>query len=207
MHTTLSLNSMAALFVAMMVLAAIPGVSVLAVTARSASAGFAHGVLTTAGIVVGDIIFIIIAILGLSLLAATLGDLFILVKYIGGAYLIWLGIKLWRIQSSRGRAAGNTQNSPSSSFLTGLFITLGDQKAILFYLGFYPAFVDLAALTLLDSCIIIIIATIAVGSVKLVYAYIASSAVQLTGSQPYRAINIIAGSVLFTVGLFLIVMP
>ncbi|HBE31773.1 MAG TPA: hypothetical protein DD990_10680, partial [Cyanobacteria bacterium UBA11368] len=50
--------------------------------------GFIHGVFATIGIVLGDIIFIIIAIWGLSFLAETMGNLFVLIKYIGGAYLI-----------------------------------------------------------------------------------------------------------------------
>lgn len=53
---SLSLTSISALFVAMLILAAVPSVSVLTVTAKAASAGMLHGALTAAGIVLGDIV-------------------------------------------------------------------------------------------------------------------------------------------------------
>jgi threonine/homoserine/homoserine lactone efflux protein len=79
----MTFSSIVALFSAMVVLASIPSVSVLAVSTRSATYGFIHGVFTTIGIVLGDIIFIIIAIWGLSFLAETMGSLFVLIKYLG----------------------------------------------------------------------------------------------------------------------------
>ena len=68
-----------------------------------------------------------------------MGNLFFLVKYLGGAYLIWLGIQVWRSRSKVVKAEEMIEPSLLSSFLTGLFITLGDQKTILFYLGFFPS--------------------------------------------------------------------
>lgn len=196
---------MVALFATMVVLAAVPSISVLAVSARSAAYGFTHGLFTTIGIVVGDIFFIVLAIYGLSLLATTMGDLFVLVKYLGGAYLIWLGISLWRSRSKPDDARSNMDASLLSSFLTGLVITLGDHKAILFYLGFFPAFVDLATVSLTDTCIIMLIATIAVGGVKLAYAFIAARAsLLLTAPSATRIIHIAAGSAMLGVGTYLI---
>ena len=90
----MTLGSIATLFGAMVILAFVPSVSVLAVTTRSAASGFIHGVFTTAGIVVGDVFFIILAIFGLLVLAEAMGSLFVLINYLGGAYLIWLGIVL-----------------------------------------------------------------------------------------------------------------
>ena len=76
MESSLTPGSIAALFGSMMVLAFIPGISVLVVSARSAASGFTHGVFTTIGIVTGDIIFIILAIYGLSVLAEFMGSRF-----------------------------------------------------------------------------------------------------------------------------------
>jgi threonine/homoserine/homoserine lactone efflux protein len=136
---------------ALIVLAIIPSVSVLAVTARSAAFGFTHGVLTALGIVAADILFILIAVYGLALVAELMGAQFKLVQYLGGAYLIWLGISLWRADTKARQSDEVKQSSHSSSFLTGFLITLGDQKAILFYLGFFPAFVDLSRMTPADT--------------------------------------------------------
>jgi threonine/homoserine/homoserine lactone efflux protein len=200
----MTFSSIVALFGAMFILAIIPSVSVLAVSARSAAYGLIHGVFTTIGIVVGDIFFILLAILGLSLLAETMGSLFVLVKYLGGAYLIWLGIRLWKSKSKAVEAEGIIESSLLSSFLTGLFITLGDQKAILFYLSFFPAFLDLSTISFFDTSIIIIITIIAVGGVKLGYAYMADRASLLIA---YQGINITAGCVMIGTGIFLVATP
>jgi len=71
----MSINTSLALFIIMLLLAIIPSVSVLTVTSRSITSGFTHGVFTTLGIVAGDIIYILIAILGLSFLAENLGSM------------------------------------------------------------------------------------------------------------------------------------
>lgn len=206
----MTLSSMAALFSAMVILAAIPSVSVLAVSTRSATAGFIHGLFTTIGIVLGDIIFIIIAIWGLSFLTAAMGGWWGLLQYLAGAYLIILGIGLWRsarsasLASDRaGDPAAPDGSSLLSSFLTGLLITLGDQKATLFYLGFFPAFLDLSQITYGDTLVIIAITILAVGGVKLGYALLADRARWLMSAGVRTGMNRLAGAVLIAVGIVL----
>lgn len=156
---------------------------------------------------VGDIIFIIIAIWSLSFLAETMGSLFFLIKYLGGAYIIWLGIGLCRSKSKDLETEEVVKSSFLSSFLTGLSITLADQKATLFYLGFFPAFLDLSKISYFDTGIIIAITTLAVGSVKLGYAFMADRARFLITSKTRKGINIAAGCVLISVGVFLVIKP
>ena len=205
MQITMTLSSMIALFGAMLVLAAMPSSSVLLVISRSAASGFIHGVLAALGIVVGDIIFILIAILGLSLLAETMGDLFVLVKYLGGAYLVWMGISLLRAKQGELKAGKNGSAAMSSSFFSGLFFTLADQKAILFYLGFFPAFINLSSLTLADTAVILSITLFAVGSVKVAYAFMADSATSLFTDRVKRGLNIASGGLMLAIGLFVVV--
>jgi threonine/homoserine/homoserine lactone efflux protein len=200
----MTFSSIVALFSAMVVLAAIPSVSVLAVSTRAATSGFIHGIFTSLGIVLGDIIFIIIAIWGLSLLAETMGSLFVLIKYLGGAYLILLGIGLCRSKSKDIETEEIVKSSLMSSFLTGLFITLGDQKATLFYLGFFPAFIDISKISYFDTGLIIAITTVAVGGVKLGYAFMADKARLLISSPIRKGMNMVAGCVMIAVGVFLV---
>jgi threonine/homoserine/homoserine lactone efflux protein len=207
MLSSMTFNSIVALFSAMVVMASIPSVSVLAVSTRSATFGFLHGVFTTIGVVVGDIIFIAIALLGLSLIAAKMGSLFILIKYLGGAYLIFSGIQLYRSKLRDTETKEIVKISLFSSFLTGLLITLGDQKATLFYLVFFPAFFDISKISYFDAAIVIGIATVAVGGVKLFYALIANRASFLIRPQVNKGINIFAGSVMVAVGVLLIGKP
>lgn len=195
---------MAALFIVMVLLAAAPSVSVLMVTARSASHGFIHGVFTAIGIVSGDIFFILLAIFGLVLLAEAMGNAFVLIKYLGGAYLIFLGINFWWERTKVAKDLVATESSLLSSFLAGLLVTLADQKAILFYLGFFPAFPDLSAITLLDTGTITGITIVAVGGVKIVYAYLADRARLVANTGQTEGIKITAGCVLVLVGLYMI---
>jgi len=204
MQLTMTLSNMIALFGAMLVLAAMPSSSVVIVGSRSVTSGCIHGVLAVLGIVVGDIIFILIAILGLSLLAETMGDLFVLVKYLGGVYLVWLGTGLLIAKPGELKAE-KSDTSMSSSFISGLLFTLADQKAVLFYLGFFPAFINLSSLAPADNAVILLIALIAVGGVKLAYAFMADSAVSLLTHRVRRVLNLVSGSLMLAVGVFVIV--
>ncbi len=189
----------------MILLALMPSVSVLAVSARAAAFGFSHGLFTAFGIVAGDIVFILIAVYGLVFVAGLMGDQFRLVQLIGGCYLIWLGVSLWRAETRPRQADAVRQSSWSSSFLTGLLITLGDQKAILFYLGFFPAFVDLARMTPTDTLIIIAIAAIGVGGAKLIYAYLADRAsLLIRNARMVSLIQRLAAGILLAVGATLL---
>lgn len=84
-----------ALFIAMFVVAAIPGPAVFAITSASITSGFKRGALMTLGLVLADYIFIILAISGLSFVAELMGEAFIFLKYLCAAYLIWMGLMLF----------------------------------------------------------------------------------------------------------------
>ena len=179
--------------------------SVLAVTARAAAFGFAHGFFTALGIVVADVIFILIAVYGLVFVSSLMGDQFFIVQLIGGVYLIWLGTSLGRRGVKPRDAETIDESSRGSSFMTGLLITLGDQKAILFYLGFFPAFIDLGSMTPLDTLIIILLATIGVGGPKLVYAWLADKArMTLQDGKAARWLNALAAGIMIAVGFALL---
>ena len=205
MTSSFTIPALLAMFGTMVLLALLPSVSVLTITARSATSGFRHGVAVTVGVLLGDILFIIIAVYGLSLLADQLGRYFVLVKYLGAAYLLWLGIVLWRTKTSRIKSDNRFDTSLYSSFLTGLLVTLADQKAILFYLGFFPAYFDMSTITIIDTGIIILIATMAI-STKLVYAFTADRA-SLFVQNPaiITGLNRLAGSIIIIVGVFLVI--
>jgi len=196
----MTLSSTAALFAAMFVLAIIPSPSVFVVVARTIESGFIHGLVTVLGIIAGDLIFIILALYGLGIIAETMSSLFI---YLGSAYLIWLGIGLWRTKSVEIQELQAL--SWSSHFLCGLFMTLADPKAILFYISFLPAFIEFSPVSLFDTGIVIVVATLAVGGAKLGYAYMANkSRLLFESSRAKKGINMTAGAVMIGTGLFLI---
>ena len=190
------------LFAVMAALAAIPSTSVALVLTRSATLGLSNGIAVATGIVIGDLIFVLLALLGLSVVSKALGDLFSGFKCLGGIYLIWMGITLLR---SRGKANITAEQhelgSLLTSFLTGLFLTLGDIKAIVFYISLFPAFIDSRSLSLSDTAIILLITIASVGGIKIVYAFAARRLAALAWSPACgKAIKRIAGGFMIGTG-------
>jgi threonine/homoserine/homoserine lactone efflux protein len=196
-------GSATALFAAMVVLAAVPSTSVLAVVSRAAGAGFVHGAATALGIVAGDIVLILIAFCGLAFAEEVFGGGFTLLRYLGGLYLIVLGLSLWRSDPSGASGTVTQPGSLGGGFLAGLLITLGDQKAILFYLGFLPGFVDLERATPFDIGLVVGITIVSVGGVKLTYAALAGRTRDFIGGGASRWLNRVAGFVMVLVGVCL----
>jgi len=196
------------LFIIMIVLALIPGASVALVVTRSITNGISNGIAVSLGIVLGDLLFILLAILGLSIVAETMGWLFMTIKYIGAIYLIWLGYILLRSRSkttfsvSKRKVKGNL----IASFLAGFFLTLGDIKAIFFYISMFPIFVNMEILKLTDVVMIMIITIITVGGVKIFYAFSARKIVSMSkGLNLENKAKKTAGGFLVGAGSYLIV--
>ncbi len=188
---------------AMLILAATPGPGVFITSARALDAGFGAAAVVVAGIVAGDLIFLLLAIFGLGALAELLGDLFRFVQYAGAAYLIWLGISIWRKASAT--AAQEAAARPSAvrvhGALSGLVITLANPKVILFYLGFLPTFMDLQELTAGDIGIVATIVTVVLGGTLLVYAYAAARAAQaIRRPRTTRIMHRTSGGLMVAVG-------
>jgi threonine/homoserine/homoserine lactone efflux protein len=200
----MTLTSTFTLFIAMLVVAIIPGPGVFAVVSRSMASGFFHGVVTAMGIVCGDYVFIILSIYGLSTVAQSMGELFILVRYCGAAYLCWLGITLLRNSTRSIEVQSIKELSWSSNFFAGFLTTLANPKAILFYASLFPAFVDVTSVTMLDLAIVMFVITIAVVGVMVAYAYLTTRASQLFHSaKANKIVNMTAGSVMLGCGLLL----
>lgn len=202
MTASLTPSDALALFGAMVVLALVPSVSVLTVSARAAAGGFAQGAWTALGIVVADVLFILLALFGLALLVEWLEGGLAVVRYAGAAWLMWLGIRLWR--SAHADVTPMRAVRSGSSFAAGLLVTLGDQKAILFYFGFLPVFLDLESVTPVDAAIVSVLAAAAVGSVKLGYAWMAAAARTPDRPQLAGTLNRLAAAVLVAAALLLL---
>lgn len=196
------------LLLVMVALAAMPSASVALVVTRSATLGIRDGSTVALGIVLGDLVFVALAIFGLSVLAETMGAFFALVKYAGGAYLIWLGVALLRSRREVLPPAADSRSSTLlASFVSGFVLTLGDVKAILFYASLFPTFVDLASLSMLDVATIVIITITAVGGVKVAYAFTAQRIVErllMRQNQDTKSVRTVAGGLLVGTGSYLI---
>lgn len=196
------------LFTIMLTLAIIPSASVALVVTRSATSGIANGVAVALGIVLGDLVFILLALLGLSVVAETMGGSFLAIKYLGGAYLFWLGYTLLASNTMTTMTVKNPNAKVSlvTSFLAGFFLTLGDIKAIFFYVSLFPTLVDLASLKLSDLFIIIFVTIMTVGGVKIAYALSARKIVTMSrGLKLENGAKKIAGGFMIGAGSYLIV--
>jgi threonine/homoserine/homoserine lactone efflux protein len=204
----MSIVEIITLFGTMVILAAMPSASVALVVTRSITLGVANGVAVGIGIVLGDLIFIALVMLGLSVVAEAMGSMFMLIRYLGAIYLLWLGVSLLKARRSGPIALdlSKQQGSLIASFLAGLFLTLGDIKAIFFYLSLLPMFIDLASLRLSDALVVILVTIFAVGGTKALYAFYAKRLVSLAKSDRLdRATRKAAGTVLIGAGCYLVV--
>lgn len=203
---SMTFGGMAGLFGTMFVLSVVPGPSVFAVMARSMASGLTHGLVTILGIVFANLIFILLAVFGMASVAESMGGVFVVVNYLGGAYLVWMGIKMFRTKAKSVKVEGIDEPSWGSNFLCGVLITLGAPRAILFYVSFLPAYIDLPKATLLDVGFIMGIATLAVGGAKLVYALMAhKSRLLLQSDRSRRSMNLIAGAVMILTAILVVV--
>ncbi len=200
----MTIASMFPLFVALVILAVIPGPGVFTVVARSMASGFSHGLITICGIVCGDYIFIILSLYGLSTLASAMGGFFTFIKYGGALYLIWLGVKLILEKPNSVEVKPVLELSFLSNFIAGLITTLSNPKAILFYISFFPAFVNIQSVAIIQIGELLLLASVAVGSVMTVYAYTASKVSKIfKNSKATKALNVSAGSIMVGSGLLL----
>lgn len=201
----MTLISILALAGAMLLLAITPGPGVFATVSRALASGMKHASFVVLGIVTGDLIFLLFAIYGLAAVAENLHGLFVIIRYLGAAYLIYLGIKLFRSKPENIQVQAATEDgSRKANFFSGLFITLGNPKVILFYLGFLPTFVELTTLSLTDVIIITTVVSVVLGGTMLVYAFTASKARKLFQSPvaQYR-MNRSAGCTMIATGTLL----
>ena len=186
---------------AMLILAATPGPGVFATVARSLAAGFAATLPLIAGIIVGDIAYLLFAVFGLSMIAQTMAGLFTVIKLISGGYLIFLGIRIWRSDPEIHIQASRQRRSPWNNFVGGLVITLSNPKVILFYCGFLPTFVDLTTMRTVDIFMLALLVISVLGTVLCCYSLAAGRTRQLFHSTTaIRTLNRSAGSIMAMTG-------
>jgi threonine/homoserine/homoserine lactone efflux protein len=130
-----------AFILVVLVLFLIPGPAVLLTITQTVQGGLKAGFVTGVGIAVGDFLHTIAAVLGLSAILMTSAFVFELVKYLGAAYLIFIGIKTLLVKTKKVRQEKQEKN-PSVSFRQALLIELLNPKTALFFLAFLPQFVD-----------------------------------------------------------------
>lgn len=128
------------------VLLAIPGPTVLLVISYALGHGKRSATATVAGVALGDFTAMTASMLGLGALLATSATLFTVLKWVGAAYLIYLGVKLWRAPVASNEAPGEAvsvaKERPLRIFLHTYIVTALNPKSIIFFVAFLPQFLN-----------------------------------------------------------------
>ena len=127
-------------FVAAIVLfLAIPGPGNLALITSTSKGGVAGGLMATLGVIAGDQVLMWLAVAGVAAVLTTYPAAFAAIQWLGAVYLAWLG---WKLLSAKPGDAPVLNIRPRQYFQQALAITLLNPKAIVFYMAFFPLFVD-----------------------------------------------------------------
>lgn len=183
---------------ALFIAAAAPGPGIAAIVARVLGRGTQGAVAFSAGLAVGDVVWLTLAIVGLAALAQAFHEIFLVVKWAGVAYLLYMAYKLWTAPAEAREVKANTlAEHPAKLFLGGLAVTMGNPKVMVFYLALLPTILDLTRVTLLGYAELVI-ATLAVLAVVLgAYIVLASRARRLfTSARAIRILNRTTGTVM-----------
>ena len=177
----------AAAYLAVLIL---PGPGVTAVVARVLARGMQGTPAFIAGFVAGSLAWFAIAATGLAVLAASFAVVFVVIRYAGAAYLLYLAWKLWRAPARTMDAGSATSDGWVRLFLTGAAINLGNPKVIVFFLALLPTVVDLGQLTPLGFGELALVTGAIASSVLSTYALVAARARRLfTTPRAVRIVN------------------
>ena len=189
--------------IGMIILAVSPGPGVLASVSTAVSKGFKASLVFITGLVVGDTLFFILALIGMSAISKVMGQLFYVIKMVGGIYLIYIG---WDIIKHRKDEIVFDKNKSSKykTFVSALLVTFGNPKPILFYASIVPTIIDITRINFYEIiaiiCIISAISFIVIGS----YCYLAIMSKSLLLKKKYQnKVNLASGMIMVSAGSYI----
>lgn len=161
---------------ALFIAAAIPGPGMTAIVARALGSGFRPTFFMGLGLILGDIVYLTAVILGLAIVAKTFTTIFLVIKFIGAAYLVYIAYKLWTAGLLSQSVTADRESRAGRSFLSGLLVTLGNPKTMLFYIALVPSLLPLGAIGLVDYLLLIGLTFAVLMAVLIPYILLAAQA-------------------------------
>jgi threonine/homoserine/homoserine lactone efflux protein len=200
---TVSLHELALYALGMAGLWAVPGPVWVALIARALSGGFASAWPLAIGVALGDLVWPLAAILGLSWIESAYGDFLSLLRWVAAAIFLAMGTLLIRKPAATMKADSRlTKPGLWAGFSVGVAAVIGNPKAILFYMGALPGFFALERLAVPDIAAIIAISAVIPMLGNLGLALFLDRARRLLSSpQAVRRMNVGSGILLICVGL------
>lgn len=185
----MTIESAIAFAIGMFFLSISPGPGLAAILSRALTSGPVAGLAVTGGLVLGDFVFMAVAMVGLTAIAAALGPFFMLLKYAGAAYLIWLGVSLLRGSAKPIAVQPRAGKGVARDIGLGLLVTLGNPKPILFYSALLPTFLDMTRIDLGDFLVL--------AGIVVVISYLVYGAYILLAERSRRVLSSPRASKLF----------
>ncbi len=192
-------------FIAIFIFGITPGPGVFALLARALGSGARACFFLALGMTVSDILYLVFACFGLAAIAHNWGELFTLIRWLGAAYLVWLGIGIWRAPVGEGfDPATAPRIRRRASFLQGFLISASNPKVILFYIAFLPTFMDLSVLRARDIGLAALLTLLALMLGLMMISLGAARARRFFRSaRATRILNRGAGSIMIGAGAYL----
>ncbi|MCB8879887.1 LysE family translocator [Acidisoma cellulosilytica] len=185
------------------VLLAIPGPTVLLIISYALGHGRKPAAAIVAGVALGDLTAMTASMLGLGAVLATSAVIFTALRWIGGAYLIYLGIKLWRAPVQSAALADSPKANPLRMLAHSYAVTALNPKSIIFFVAFVPQFLQ-ASRPFLHQVVILEATFVTLATLNAaMFALLAAAARErLRAPRVQRAVNRTGGSLLIGAGLF-----
>jgi threonine/homoserine/homoserine lactone efflux protein len=200
----MSLEAWLAFAAASAIMLAIPGPTILLVVSYALGHGRRTALATVSGVALGDFTAMTASLFGLGAVLAASAMLFTVLKWIGGAYLIWLGIKLWRAPLITEPVADNDNLPEERSlkiFLHAYIVTALNPKSIVFFVAFVPQFLN-PAKPFFEQMVIMELTFLVLAAINAsTYALLANAARGLIRkASVQRAVNRTGGTLLIAAG-------
>ena len=200
---TISLSDAALYAGALFILFLTPGPVWVALLARAMSGGFQAAWPLAMGVVVGDVIWPLVAILGVTWIVSVFDGFMLVLKWVACLTFLTMGYLLIRSAGSAiTKDSRLTRPGMWAGFLAGVSVILGNPKAVLFYMGVLPGFFDLTQLTGTDIAVIcgLSFAVPLVGNLILA-GFVDRARRVLTSPRALKRLNVVSGALLVVVGL------
>lgn len=173
---------------ALLVAAGSPGPSIAALVARVIAKGFRDVFPFLVAMWIGEAIWLSLAVFGLAVVAQTFHFAFVVVKWVGVAYLGWLAWKMWTAPVEAKEGSLPREDSPMRLFFAGMAVTLGNPKIMVFYLALLPTIIDLSSVGVVGWVELTATMAVVLVAIDLTWVLAASQARKLLRSK--RAMKI-----------------
>ncbi|CAN7297964.1 LysE family translocator [Rhizobium sp. LjRoot98] len=200
----MSLATLFAYCTALFIAAAIPGPGMTALVARALGSGFRETFFMGLGLALGDIVYLTGVILGLAFVAQTFTTTFMVIKVLGALYLMYIAYKLWTAGLLPQEIEAKKSASMGLSFLSGLLVTLGNPKTMLFYVALVPTLIDLHVIGVKEYVILVCASFTVLMAVVIPYILLASRArLLLKKPRALTSLNRIAAGIIGTTAAYI----